>query len=154
MRSAEFLRKEAERYGVELFAVSALVENDGKILFLKKIPSDNSEELIVLPNGRVEFGETLVSSLKKKFQKNFNLKVEKIHSFVESHDYSNATGRKIREFVFKVDVEDLKDLDISLFDYTNYLYLDPISDISEFDNLSIPYGLKKVVDKYIFNKKN
>lgn len=154
MRSAEFLRKEAERYGIELFAVSAIIEKDGKILFLKKIPTENSEELVVLPNGRVEYGETLISSLKKKIKSNLNLSIEKVISFVDYYDYSNSSGRKIREFIFKVDVEDLNELNISLFDYINYFYINPVLDVGFFDKLSIPYGLKKVLDKYCFNMKN
>jgi len=154
MRSAEFLRKDAERYGIELFSVSAIIENKDKILFFKKIPSDNSEELVVLPNGRVEFGETLISTLKKKLKKDFNLSILNVNSYVDCHDYVNSSGKNIREFIFKVDIEDIDKLNISLFDYVGYFYINPITEMANFDNLSIPYGLKKVIDKYSYNKKH
>jgi ADP-ribose pyrophosphatase YjhB (NUDIX family) len=65
--------------------VAALVKRDNKFLLVKEVIEDGKEYWLV-PGGKVEYGETLASALKREIKEETNLDIEikKLAGFQEA----------------------------------------------------------------------
>jgi len=100
----EELNAEAERDGVQQLVVGAVVQNDGKVLLLRRPEGDFMGGVFELPGGKVEAGEALGAALIREVKEESGLDVAAIGDYLGSFDYTSSSGKKSRQFNFAVDV--------------------------------------------------
>ncbi|MDQ0418703.1 8-oxo-dGTP diphosphatase [Croceifilum oryzae] len=90
--------------GVQQFAVGAVIQKDGKVLILRRLPDDFMGGIYELPSGKVEANESLDKALIREVKEETGLDVVAIRSYIDSFDYTGRSGKKSRQFNFAVDV--------------------------------------------------
>lgn len=96
------LLERAKSEGVEKIVVGAVVSYDNKVLCLKRRKGDFMAGLWELPSGTLEDGETIEQCLYRETKEETGLRIEEVLDYVGSFDYSSGSGKKARQFTFKV----------------------------------------------------
>ncbi|MCP2245712.1 NUDIX domain-containing protein [Lentzea aerocolonigenes] len=99
------LVEDADLDGVAQLVVGAVVEDDGKVLLLKRPADDFMGGIFELPSGKVEAGEDLKSALVREVEEETGLQVAVATAYLGSFDYLSGSGKKSRQFNFVVAVE-------------------------------------------------
>ncbi|GLY53594.1 NUDIX domain-containing protein [Lentzea sp. NBRC 102530] len=101
----EQLVAEAERDEVVQLVVGAVVEDDEKVLLLKRPADDFMGGIFELPSGKVELGEDLNTALVREVEEETGLQVVVATAYLGSFDYTSGSGKKSRQFNFVVTVD-------------------------------------------------
>lgn len=101
------LLNQANLDGIQKIVAGAAIIKDGKILLLKRASTEDFlPDLIELPSGGVESGETLIEGLTREVLEETGLNIVSIDKYVDQFDYTSKSGRKNRQFNFLVTTED------------------------------------------------
>ncbi|GGN20018.1 hypothetical protein GCM10011609_71500 [Lentzea pudingi] len=136
----ERLTKEAEADGVVQLVVGAVVEDDGKVLLLKRPADDFMGGIFELPSGKVEPGEDLKTALAREVEEETGLTVAVATAYLGSFDYTSGSGKKSRQFNFVVTVDAPEP--VVLQEHDEYQWA-PIE-----DELPVTDAVKKVFGAY------
>lgn len=90
--------------GIEQFVVGAVIQDNGKVLLLKRPADDFMPGIWELPSGKVEADESLDGALKREFEEETGLSVQSIEDYLGDFDYSSGSGQERRQFNFAVAV--------------------------------------------------
>lgn len=96
------LLAQAEKDGIQKLVVGAVIVDDGKVLFLERKADDFMGGLVELPSGTIDEGEDLLTSLAREVKEETGLEVVSVDGFISTFDYRSASGKKTRQFNFKV----------------------------------------------------
>jgi len=136
----ERLVKEAEADGVVQLVVGAVVEDDGKVLLLKRPADDFMGGIFELPSGKVEPGEDLKTALVREVEEETGLTVAVATAYLGNFDYKSGSGKKSRQFNFVVAVETTEP--VVLQEHDEYRWV-PIE-----EELPVTDAVKAVLSKY------
>jgi 8-oxo-dGTP diphosphatase len=134
------LVEEADLDGVVQLVVGAVVEDDGKVLLLKRPADDFMGGIFELPSGKVEPGEDLKTALEREVEEETGLMVAVATAYLGSFDYTSGSGKKSRQFNFVVAVEATEP--VVLQEHDEYRWA-PIK-----DELPVTDAVKKVLEAY------
>jgi 8-oxo-dGTP diphosphatase len=100
------LVEQAVQDGIQKFVVGAVVDKDGQVLLLQRHPEEAfMAGLIELPSGTVEPEEPLLHALARELHEETGLETTCVESFIGSFDYRSGSGKKTRQFNFRVHAE-------------------------------------------------
>lgn len=141
------LIEKSMQQGINKIMISAIITNKNEeILILERNDEDILGGTEELPKGLINTSKNLKDEIKNIIKTNTNLEIEQIKSYVNSFDYINKKGERMRELTFVVKVK--KPNNIKLKEHKNYKWIkiDKIKKINEetLSNLII----------YNFNKQN
>lgn len=97
------LMDDADRDGIDKVVVGAVVHDHGRVLILRRSPSDGFLPGIEeLPSGGVEPGEPLMDALTRELAEEvgWTAPVQVDTGFTASFDYVSGSGRKARQYTF------------------------------------------------------
>lgn len=114
------LREAAGRDGVQRLIIGAVIAHDGRVLVLKRAPTDFMPGILELPSGQVDAGETLSEALRREVDEETGLRVTEIGAYLGSFDYLSKSGRLSRQLNF---VATVADGPIRLTEHTEYAWL-------------------------------
>jgi 8-oxo-dGTP diphosphatase len=101
----ERLVAEAELDDVAQLVVGAVIEDDDRVLLLKRPVDDFMGGIFELPSGKVEQGEDLKTALAREVEEETGLQVTVATAYLGSFDYTSGSGKKSRQFNFVVVVD-------------------------------------------------
>ena len=90
---------------VKIVAGAIILNQEKKVLFLKRREDDFMGGILELPSGVVEKGEKINEGLRREVKEETNLNLEKLGMFVNTFDYLSGSGKKSRQFTFEVNVK-------------------------------------------------
>ena len=82
-----------------------ILNNKGQALIVKR--SDNDSFLpgiLEFPSGHIDPGETIFEALIREIKEETNYDIKTIQSYLDSFDYFSKSGKKVRQFIFIVEV--------------------------------------------------
>lgn len=94
----------AVRDGIEKIVVGAIISRNGKALVLRRKQDDYLGGIDELPSGHVEQGESVLETLRREVREETGLTVTKVHRLESQFDYLTGSGKRARQFNFRVDV--------------------------------------------------
>lgn len=103
--SQSSLVERAKKEGIDRFVVGGVVNNNERVLLLKRKIDDFMGGIFELPSGKVNKGESLSSALKREILEETNLQVIGAVTLIDTFDYESKSGKKTRQFNYSVDVE-------------------------------------------------
>lgn len=131
---------EAELDDVAQLVVDAVVEDDGRVLLLKRPVDDFMGGIFELPSGKVEPGEDLRTALTREVEEETGPKVTVASAYLGSFDYASGSGKKSRQFNFVVVVDAAEP--VVLQEHAEYRWV-PIE-----DELPVTDAVKTVFETY------
>jgi 8-oxo-dGTP diphosphatase len=134
------LVEEADKDGVVQLVVGAVVEDEGKVLLLKRPTDDFMGGIFELPSGKVEPGEDLKTALVREVEEETGLIVAVATAYLGSFDYLSGSGKKSRQFNFVVAVEATEP--VVLQEHDEYRWV-PIE-----EDLPVTDAVKAVLSEY------
>jgi 8-oxo-dGTP diphosphatase len=134
------LVEEADLDGVVQLVVGAVVEDDGKVLLLKRPADDFMGGIFELPSGKVEPGEDLKAALVREVEEETGLQVVVATAYLGSFDYLSGSGKKSRQFNFVVKVDAAEPVVLQEHDEFQWA---PIE-----EELPVTDAVKKVFEEY------
>ncbi|WP_063063043.1 NUDIX domain-containing protein [Nocardia violaceofusca] len=93
----------AERDGVVQLVVGAVIQQDDRVLLLRRPGDDFMGGIWELPSGKVEAGENLSDALTREVAEETGLTVTAIGRYLDSFDYTSGSGKHSRQLNFAVD---------------------------------------------------
>lgn len=97
------LEAQAEKDGVRgLVGGSIIINHDGGVLLVKRTAADFMPNVVELPSGGVDPGESLLQGLKREAREEVGFEVEEVLDYVDSFDYLSQSGKPKRQFNFVV----------------------------------------------------
>ncbi|PTT75235.1 NUDIX hydrolase, partial [Chryseobacterium sp. HMWF001] len=92
----------AQHDGVEKLVVGGVICMENKVLLLRRCPDEYLSGLVELPSGKVDQGEELLQALAREIKEETNLELIAVESYIGSFDYHSGSGKKSRQFNFKI----------------------------------------------------
>ena len=143
----EYLEEKAKNGEVNKIVVGAVITNkNGKILLLKRKQDDFMGGIFEIPSGNVEKGEKLFGTLTREIKEETNLNLKKVNAYINYFDYLSSSGKKSRQFNFKIEV---KKNEIKLTEHDEYKWIS-LSEIEQEE--AITDDLKNTLMIYKFNE--
>src|SRR3989344_6703770 len=91
----------AKKDGIIRFVIGAIIiNNQGKILILKRKIDDFFGGIEELPSGKVENEESLFQALNREVKEETNLDVKQVAGYLGHFDYLSKNSNKTRQFNF------------------------------------------------------
>jgi 8-oxo-dGTP diphosphatase len=119
------LVRQAERDGIQKAVAGALIFREGKVLLLVRAMGEFMEGLTELPRGSVEPGESLVQGLAREVAEETGLGVSRISDYIDSFDYESGSGKRARQFNFRVEVFGEDEIRLNTTEHGRSLFADP-----------------------------
>jgi ADP-ribose pyrophosphatase YjhB (NUDIX family) len=95
------LQNQAKRDEIDRLVVRAVIERNGKLLYVKRSQSTNSRPgMYEFPGGRIEANETLGQALCREVLEETGLVVNQVIDCLGNCDYIGSQGEQVREFTF------------------------------------------------------
>jgi 8-oxo-dGTP diphosphatase len=135
----ERLEREAKESEIKRYVVGAVVSKDSRILLLRRPQEEFMGGIYELPSGKVEDGESLDSALYREVMEETGLTITRIINYIGYFDYMSGSGRKTRQFNFKVDVAEFDK--IKLQEHDEYAWVAE----TEFRNYPITDSLREIL---------
>lgn len=132
---------------VKIVAGAIILNQEGKVLFLKRREDDFMGGILELPSGVVENGEKINEGLEREVKEETNLDIDKLGMFINTFDYLSSSGKKSRQFTFEVNVK--KSEDVFLTEHDEYKWFN-YEEILE--NKNITDEVKYAIEIYRYNK--
>jgi 8-oxo-dGTP diphosphatase len=136
----ERLVTQAEAGGIQRFVVGAIVEDNHKVLLLRRPDDDFMGGVFELPSGKVEMGEALDAAVVREVKEETYLDTTDIRAYVGHFDYTSGSGKKTRQFNFAVNVARPEPVQLQEHDSYRWVSLD--------DELPVTDAVREVLDKY------
>lgn len=96
------LRKQADEDGIQKLVVGGVIVNHNSALVLRRCENEFMPGLVELPSGGIDIGEDIIQALIREIEEETNLAVKTIESYISHFDYTSNSGKKTRQFNFKV----------------------------------------------------
>ncbi|MFD7615580.1 NUDIX domain-containing protein [Streptomyces sp. NPDC059802] len=93
------LEDQAYRDGIHDLVAGGLILHDDRLLVVRRNPDDYLGGTWETPAGRLERGESIIDALPREIHEETGLTVT-IGRYAGHYDYTNARGRRSRQFVF------------------------------------------------------
>lgn len=132
---------------VKIVAGAIIINQEGKILFLKRRENDFMGGILELPSGVVEKGEKINEGLEREVKEETNLDIETLGMFVNAFDYLSGSGKKSRQFTFEANT--IRNDNIFLTEHDEYKWLD-YEEVEK--NRNITEEVKYCIEIYRYNK--
>ena len=146
MNFYEYLENRAKDNGVEKIVVGAVIMNDnGEILLMRRKEDDFMGGIFEIPGGNAEKGEGIYEVLAREIKEETNLDFKKVMTYINYFDYLSGSGKKCRQFNFKVEV---KDGPIVLTEHDTYKWVG----LDEIEAQNISDEVKECLIIYRFNE--
>jgi 8-oxo-dGTP diphosphatase len=137
-RSARDLIDQALADGVQKHVVGAYVVVDGKLLLLQRSGLETFlPNLVELPSGRIEKGETLLGALHREMLEETGLSIESVDRYINSFDYLSGSGERARQYNFIVTVAKPYAVRLNPEEHAAYYWVNPTAkDLAGYPSLS------------------
>lgn len=147
MNFYEYLENKAKDDGVEKIVVGAVITNDNdEILLMKRKEDDFMGGIFEIPGGNAEDGEGIYEVLKREIKKETNFDLKRVISYINYFDYLSGSGKKSRQFNFKVVVTGGP---IILTEHDTYRWVN----LDEIETQNVSDAVKESLIIYRFNEK-
>ena len=132
------LLDQAQQDGIQKHVVGAYIMKDGKLLLVQRSPGEDSlPDLVELPSGGVDPGETLVKGLTREILEKTGLTIRSIDAYVNAFDYMSGSGKKARQFNFAVTVDEPMTITLNPVEHVASFWVKPVeSELTPHFNLS------------------
>lgn len=121
MKIENILIEKAKEDGIEKLVVGGIVvDNNNKILILRRTADDFMGGIDELPSGKLEAGESLFEGLIREIKEETNLDVEDIYGYIDYFDYLSGSGKRSRQYNFIVKVKTTDHVILSEHDFYNW----------------------------------
>lgn len=129
---------------IQKAVVGAVIDmGENKPLLLKRRSDDFMGGLVELPSGTVEANESLEEALMREVWEETGLVIDEICAFLGTFDYLSKSGKKTRQFNFKITVAN-NNMRLSCEHEAYYAY-DLKS--ADFQSLNISADTKNIINK-------
>ena len=147
MNFYEYLENKAKDDGVEKIVVGAMITNDNEeILLMKRKEDDFMGGIFEIPGGNAEDGEGIYEVLKREIKEETNFDLKRVISYINYFDYLSGSGKKSRQFNFKVEVTGGP---IILTEHDTYGWVN----LDEIETQNVSDAVKESLIIYRFNEK-
>ena len=147
MNFYEYLENRAKDDGVEKIVVGAMITNDNEeILLMKRKEDDFMGGIFEIPGGNAEDGEGIYEVLKREIKEETNFDLKRVISYINYFDYLSGSGKKSRQFNFKVVVTGGP---IILTEHDTYRWVN----LDEIETQNVSDAVKESLIIYRFNEK-
>ena len=147
MNFYEYLENKAKDDGVEKIVVGAVITNDNdEILLMKRKEDDFMGGIFEIPGGNAEDGEGIYEVLKREIKEETNFDLKRVISYINYFDYLSGSGKKSRQFNFKVEVTGGP---IILTEHDTYGWVN----LDEIETQNVSDAVKESLIIYRFNEK-
>lgn len=147
MNFYEYLENKAKDDGVEKIVVGAMITNDNEeILLMKRREDDFMGGIFEIPGGNAEDGEGIYEVLKREIKEETNFDLKRVISYINYFDYLSGSGKKSRQFNFKVEVTGGP---IILTEHDTYRWVN----LDEIETQNVSDAVKESLIIYRFNEK-
>ena len=145
MKLYNLLEENARKDGINKLVVGAIITNDkGEIFIAKRKPEDFMGGMYEIPGGNGENGEGILDILTREIKEETNLDLRKVQYYINQFDYLSSSGKKCRQFNFKVEVSGGP---IVLTEHDTYKWIS-LSDIENEENISPEVKLSLLIYKF------
>lgn len=147
MNFYEYLENRAKDDGVEKIVVGAVITNDNdEILLMKRKEDDFMGGIFEIPGGNAEDGEGIYEVLEREIKEETNFDLKEVISYINYFDYLSGSGKKSRQFNFKVEVTGGP---IILTEHDTYRWVN----LDEIETQNVSDAVKESLIIYRFNEK-
>ena len=147
MNFYEYLENRAKDDGVEKIVVGAVITNDNEeILLMKRKEDDFMGGIFEIPGGNAEDGEGIYEVLEREIKEETNFDLKRVISYINYFDYLSGSGKKSRQFNFKVEVTGGP---IILTEHDTYRWVN----LDEIETQNVSDAVKESLIIYRFNEK-
>ncbi len=100
------LEAQAEKDGIRgLVGGSIIINREGGVLLVKRTAADFMPNVVELPSGGINLGESLLQGLRREAREEVGFEVHEVLDYVDSFDYLSQSGKPKRQFNFVVSGE-------------------------------------------------
>lgn len=147
MNFYEYLENRAKDDGIEKIVVGAMITNDNdEILLMKRKEDDFMGGIFEIPGGNAEDGEGIYEVLEREIKEETNFDLKRVISYINYFDYLSGSGKKSRQFNFKVEVTGGP---IILTEHDTYRWVN----LDEIETQNVSDAVKESLIIYRFNEK-
>lgn len=147
MNFYEYLENRAKDDGIKKIVVGAVITNDNdEILLMKRKEDDFMGGIFEIPGGNAEDGEGIYEVLEREIKEETNFDLKRVISYINYFDYLSGSGKKSRQFNFKVEVTGGP---IILTEHDTYGWVN----LDEIETQNVSDAVKESLIIYRFNEK-
>ena len=147
MNFYEYLENRAKDDGIGKIVVGAVITNDNdEILLMKRKEDDFMGGIFEIPGGNAEDGEGIYEVLEREIKEETNFDLKRVISYINYFDYLSGSGKKSRQFNFKVEVTGGP---IILTEHDTYGWVN----LDEIETQNVSDAVKESLIIYRFNEK-
>ncbi len=148
MYFCEYLANKAKNDGINKLVVGAVITNEkGEVLLMKRKQDDFMGRIFEIPGGNAEDGESIYDILKREIKEETNFDLTKVISYINYFDYLSRSGKKCRQFNFKVEVTGGP---IVLTEHDTYKWVK----LDEIETQDVSNEIRECLMIYKFNESN
>lgn len=142
----QHLLKQAHEAGIQRFVVGGLIEQNKKVLCLKRAGHDFLPGLYELPSGKVEKGEDLLTTLHREIKEESNLIVTDTSDYLGYFDYTSRSGTKTRQFNFTVKCSNYQDIKLNPEEHEGFSWVNQ----EELSKYNISQEVKNCIQTFYY----
>ena len=147
MELYKYLENKAKEEDINKIVVGAVITNkNDEILLMKRKQDDFMGGIYEIPGGNAEKEENIYDTLEREIKEETNFDLKKVNSYIHYFDYLSGSGKKCRQFNFKVEVTGGP---LVLTEHDEYKWIS----LDETEEQNISDELKECLIIYRFNKK-
>ncbi len=125
------LAADAEAAGISGLVAAAVINHDGRILFVRRNPDDYMGGLWELPSGAVEDGESILDAVYRETAEETGLTIREVTGYIGHFDYRNSRGGTTRQFNFSAAVEKPEPVVLTEHDAYRWATADELPDVTD-----------------------
>ncbi len=143
----KYLENKAKNEGISKMVVGAVITNkNGEILLMRRKKEDFMVGIFEIPGGNAEKGEGIYEVLVREIKEETNLDLRKVQYYINQFDYLSSSGKKCRQFNFKVEVSGGP---IVLTEHDTYKWVS----LDEIEEQNVSDEVKECLIIYRFNER-
>ncbi len=118
------LAKEAQRDRVRGVTVRGLLDDEGRILLLRRAARDpTGGDIYDLPGGQARWKrEGVGAALKRQFHSKTGINVAVISGYLGSHDHLSGSGKRYRQLNFVVEAKAITPIKLNRLEHDAYVW--------------------------------
>ena len=147
MKFYKYLESKSRNEGINKIVVGAVIANENsEILLMRRKKDDFMGGIFEIPGGNAEKGEGIYEALEREIKEETDLDLKKVISYINYFDYLSESGKRCRQFNFKVEVSDGP---ILLTEHDTYKWIK----LDEIENQNVSDEVKECLIIYRFNER-
>ena len=148
MYFCEYLANKAKNDGINKLVVGAVITNEkGEVLLMKRKQDNFMRGIFEIPGESAKDGESIYDILKREIKEETNFDLTKVISYINYFDYLSRSGKKCRQFNFKVEVTGGP---IVLTEHDTYKWVK----LDEIETQDVSNEIRECLMIYKFNESN